>query len=229
MSPLPRPCLCLVTDRCAVTPGARTIRDELNGLDAQLDAACDAGVDMIQVRERDLEGSTLTTFVRRLVARAPAGTRVLVNDRADVAVATGAAGVHLRSDGPSASRVRVIAPGPWLIGRSIHTPAEAAQSGEADYLIFGTVFPSRSKPIGSPVSGIESLRDACALSPVPVIAIGGISADKADGCRVAGAAGLAAIELFLPHGRTPGALGAAEAVKALRGAWGGMLQLPRLA
>ena len=229
MIPLPRPCLCLVTDRRLVTPDARTITDELNGLDAQLDAACAAGVDVIQVRERDVDGGALTAFVRRLVSRAPAGTRILVNDRADVAGATGAAGVHLRADGPPVSRVRAIAPGPWLMGRSIHAPGEAARPDGADNLIFGTVFPSQSKPAGSPVSGVESLREACAMSPVPVLAIGGVRPDNVDACRMAGAAGVAAIGLFLPRGRTPDALGPAEAVKALRRAWGGMLQLPRFA
>lgn len=230
MIPLPRPCVCLVTDRRAVAPDARTTRDELSGLDEQLDAACGAGVDLIQVRERDIDGGALSAFVRRLVTRAPAGTRIIVNDRVDVAGAAGAAGVHLRADGPPASRVRAIAPGPWLIGRSVHTAVEAdAAADGADYLFFGTVFPSRSKPGGSPVSGIEGLGAACAVSLVPVIAIGGITADKVDACRRAGAAGVAAIGLFLPRGRTPEALGPAEAVKALRAAFGGMLQLPRFA
>ena len=229
MIPLPRPCVCLVTDRRAVTPDARTTRDELIGLEAQLDAACEAGVDLIQVRERDIDGGALSAFVRRLVTRSPAGTRIVVNDRADVAGAAAAAGVHLRADGPPASRVRTAAWGPWLIGRSIHTSDEAAGANDADYLIFGTVFPSRSKPEGSPVSGIDGLGAACTASRLPVLAIGGISPDRVDACRAAGAAGVAAIGLFLPVGRTPGALGPAEAVRALRGAWGGMLQLPRFA
>lgn len=220
MTPLPRPCVCLVTDRRAATPGARTLRDEIVGLEAQLDEALAAGIDLIQVRERDLDAATLCALTARLAGRAPAKTRVIVNDRADVARAARAAGVHLRADGPSISRVRALGLAGWTVGRSAHTADEVDRAGEADYLIFGTVFVSRSKGAGAPVSGVEALRAAAARTPVPVLAIGGITPDRVAACRDAGAAGVAAIGVFLPMGRTAGALGAAEAVRSLRRAWG---------
>jgi thiamine-phosphate diphosphorylase len=212
-----------------VTPDARTLRDEILGLERQLAAACDAGVDIVQVRERDLDAATLCAIVRHVVSRATPATRVIVNDRADVAAAAGAAGVHLRADGPPAVRVRALRPVPWIVGRSVHTPAEAARAADADYLLCGTVFASRSKPAGAPVGGIEALRETCAIAVPPVLAIGGMTPARVAECRAAGAAGVAAIGVFLPAGRTADSLGPAEAVAALRQAWGEMLQLPRRA
>jgi thiamine-phosphate pyrophosphorylase len=215
---LPRPCLCLVTDRRAVAPAARSLRLELLGLQVQLDEAIDAGIDLIQIRERDLDAATLVTLVTGLVRRAPTGVRIVINDRADVAVAAGAAGVHLRADGPPMARVRSLGPAGWLVGRSIHD-ADEADASDADYLIFGTVFGTRSKPAGSPVAGLEALRHACGRTSVPVLAIGGITPARAGTCRATGAAGLAAIGAFLPPGSTPDALGPAVAVRAFREAW----------
>ena len=229
MTPWPLPCLCLVTDRRAVTPDARTLRDEILGLERQLDAACEAAVDIVQVRERDLDAATLLGLVRRVVGRATQATRVVVNDRADVAVTAGAAGVHLRADGPPAARVRTLQPGPWVVGRSVHTPAEAAQAADLDYLLCGTVFPSGSKSAGAPVGGLDTLRETCAVARPPVLAIGGINPARVAACREAGAAGVAAIGVFLPAGRTADALGPVAATAALRKAWFEMLQLPRRA
>jgi thiamine-phosphate pyrophosphorylase len=225
MAALLRPCLCLVTDRRAAAPNARSLRAELLALQAQLDEAIGAGIDLIQIRERDLDAATLVTLVSDVMRRAPANPRVIfnininvnVNDRADVALVTGA-GVHLRADGPPVMRVRTLGPAEWLIGRSIHSPDEAAAC-DADYLIFGTVFGTRSKPAGSPVAGVDALRDACARTSVPVLAIGGITPARAGACRDAGAAGLAAIAAFLPRGSSPGAPGPAEAIRAFRDAW----------
>jgi thiamine-phosphate pyrophosphorylase len=89
----------------------------------------------------------------------------------------------------------------------------------AEYLIFGTVFGTRSKPAGSPVAGVEALRAACAGTSIPVLAIGGITPARAAACRDAGAVGLTAIGAFLPRGATPDALGPAEAIRAFRDAW----------
>jgi thiazole tautomerase (transcriptional regulator TenI) len=212
-----------------VTPDARTLRDEILGLEAQLDAACEEAVDIVQVRERDLDAAALLGLVRRVVGRATPATRVVVNDRADVALAAGAAGVHLRSDGPPAARVRALQPGPWIVGRSVHMPGEAARAGDLDYLLCGTVFPSGSKPAGAPVGGLDTLRETCAVARPPVLAIGGITPARVAACREAGAAGVAAIGVFLPAGRTADALGPVAAAAALRKAWFEMLQLPRRA
>jgi len=215
---LPRPCLCLVTDRRAVNPDARTVREEVLALEAFLDEAIDAGIDLIQVRERNLETAVLHGMVIRTVARASqTTTRVLVNDRADVAAAAGAHGVHLRGDAPPGARVRELVGTSALIGRSIHDPAESAD--DADYFVFGTVFRTGSKPSDAPVAGLDALAAAARRSLAPVLAIGGMTPDRAPACRQAGAAGVAAIGVFLPPGRTKHALGPAAGVAALRAAW----------
>jgi thiamine-phosphate pyrophosphorylase len=217
MSPIPRPCLCLVTDRRRLIPGARTRRDELLALERWLDEAIDAGIDLIQIRERDLDASILRAVAGNVANRARGTpTLVVVNDRADVAVAAGAAGVHLRADGPPVERIRALGPTGWIVGRSVHTVDEVRRHASADYLIFGTVFPSASKGGGAPAQGIAALTAAVQAAAPPVLAIGGVTIDRAVECAAAGAAGIAAIGLFLPEGQAPEALGAARAVRALR-------------
>jgi len=172
--------------------------------DALIDRAAEAarrGVDVIQVRERDLPDRDLVALVRRVVeVTAGTGARVLVNDRLDVAVAAGAAGVHLRSDSPSASRIRAIAGSGLLIGRSVHSTPEvdaAVADGGCDYLMFGTVFPSSGKPEGHPIAGLDALKDVCRRSPLPVVAIGGVDRSRVEHIEAAGAAGFAAVGLFM--------------------------------
>lgn len=224
------PLVCLVTDRKRLAPEARTLHDECVALERQADEAAAAGVDLIQIRERDMEARELTALVARIAVRSTGFARVVVNDRADVALAADADGVHLRADSPPASTVRELtaidpaAPHPtgrasWLIGRSIHSVDDARTHVDADYLIFGTVFASRSKPEGALVAGIEALADAAVIASAPVLAIGGITPAGVPACRDAGAAGVAAIELFLPKGRTAAALGPAGAVTAIQAAW----------
>ncbi|MCA1652313.1 MAG: thiamine phosphate synthase [Acidobacteria bacterium] len=159
-------------------------------------AAARAGVDLIHVRERDLADRALVDLVSSVVeAVAGTATAVVVNDRPDVALAAGAHGVHLRADSLPPHAVRRIAPPGFLIGRSVHSEDEARlveQEGGADYLVFGTVFPSRSKPDRSP-AGIDALRRACAAVRLPVLAIGGMTVERAVDVARAGASGIAAI------------------------------------
>jgi thiamine-phosphate pyrophosphorylase len=166
----------------------------------RLIAAADAGAALIQVRERLLSDRDLLAFTRELVDRArESACRVMVNDRLDVALAAGAHGVHLKSDGPAGPDVRRLTPPGFLVGRSIHTADEATacnQAGGYDYLLFGTVFRSDSKPDGHQPSGVEALARACAATRLPVLAIGGIDADRASAVARAGAAGMAAISTF---------------------------------
>jgi thiamine-phosphate diphosphorylase len=160
--------------------------------------AARAGVDLIQVREPGLGDRTLMDFTREAVD-AIRGTpcRILVNDRFDIARIANASGVHLRSDSCPAARIRAAAPAAFLIGRSVHDVAEAeAAAPGCDYLIFGTVFPSTSKPAGHHASGLEALREVCAAVRIPVLAIGGISVGNVRDVASAGAAGVAAISLF---------------------------------
>jgi thiamine-phosphate pyrophosphorylase len=144
---------------------------------------------------------------------------VLVNDRADIVINIPGIGLHLKSDGPPVALVRRLTGTHRLIGRSAHTIIDPAVVDGADYLVFGTVFPSESKPQGAPVAGLEALRDACAAMTVPVLAIGGVTPDRVADCKRAGAAGVAAIGVFLPPGRSPNALGTRAAALALRDAW----------
>jgi len=163
--------------------------------------AAGRGVDIVQVRERDLDDRSLVVLVEQIVGAVNGtATRVLVNDRADVAIAAGAHGVHLRGDSPPASRVRATLPPGFLLGRSVHSLDEidaAAADGACDYLMFGTVFPSAGKPLAHPVAGLEGLREACRRSPLPVIAIGGIDETRIPDIERAGAAGFAAIAMFM--------------------------------
>lgn len=192
--------ICLVTDRRRLAPDAGN-EEAVARLVELAVAAARAGVDLIQVRERDLEARLLSELVARCV-RETAGTpaRVLVNDRIDVALAAGAAGVHLRGDSPEAGRVRAIAPPGFLVGRSVHSAAEASAAaghGGLDYLVFGTVFPSASKDAGHAIAGVEELARAVRLAKIPVLAIGGVTSERADVVARAGAAGVAAIGLFV--------------------------------
>src|SRR5579864_5788494 len=196
-----RPTLCLVTDRRRLTRSARTTRAELAALEAAIDEAAAAGIDVIQIRERDLEAADLAAFVARVVQRMRGtATRVVVNERADVARAAGADGVHLRGDGPPVDRIRAWGPSTWWVGRSIHSPAEAMRHQAADYLLFGTTFASTSKPPGAPVAGVAALGEAARASARPIWAIGGVTPETAPACIEAGAKGVAAIAAFLDDG-----------------------------
>jgi thiamine-phosphate diphosphorylase len=161
--------------------------------------AARAGVHLIQIREPDLDGGPLASLVDRCL-EAVGGTRarVLVNDRLDVALAAGAHGVHLPGHGFSASRVRIAVPSGFLIGRSVHHASEAArvaEEGAVDYLVFGSVYPTASKA-GIAPAGVAGLAAAVAAVSVPVLAIGGITAERMPDVSRSGAAGIAAIGMF---------------------------------
>ena len=186
--------ICLVTNRRRLTGLASD--DGIEPLLSLIDRAAQAGVDLVQIRESDLEDQVLEDVVRRAVAlTSQTSTRVVVNDRVDVALAAGAAGVHLKATSMSAQRVRQLAPKGWLVGRSVHDTAEAVRvtaSGEVDYLVGGTVFETRSKPGQVPI-GPDGLAAMVHAVEVPVLAIGGVTVDRARLVGQSGAAGLAAI------------------------------------
>ncbi len=199
--------LCLVTHRVRLAARLRRTVDvdgELDLVVAQARAAAAAGVDLIQVREADLGAGALARLVVRVIdAARPSGTRVVVSDRLDVALATAADGVHLKEGSVPVQAARRLAPARFLVGQSVHgvDAARDAAGAGADYLVFGTVFATRSKPAGWPVAGIGALAEAvAAVTPVPVLAIGGAGAATAARIRATGAAGLAAIDAFLPDG-----------------------------
>jgi thiamine-phosphate pyrophosphorylase len=193
--PLRLPGLCIVT-RARGRDGSV----ERHALLDRLAAAADAGATMVQVRERQFDDRDLLTFLQELIARVrPAGAQVMVNDRTDLAMAAGADGVHLKSHAPPTADVRRIAPPGFLIGRSVHGEDEAAAveaAGGCDYLIFGTVFPSPSKPVDHPVAGVNGLAAVCRRVRLPVLGIGGITPERIGAVLDAGAAGIAAVSLF---------------------------------
>ena len=187
------PVICLITDRARDAGGADATVERVRW-------AARAGVHLVQVRERDLDGGPLTRLVRRCVdVVRGSSTRVLVNDRLDVALAAGAHGVHLRADSMPAARVRTLCPAGFLVGRSVHARDEAIDAvaaGGLDYLLFGTVFASASKP-GRPPAGVAALGDVASAITIPVLAVGGVTPDKVGEVVTAGAAGFAAIGMFV--------------------------------
>jgi thiamine-phosphate pyrophosphorylase len=165
--------------------------------------AAHAGADWIQIREKDLSGSELFELVRFAVAAARGShTKILVNDRLDVAVAAEASGVHLGEASLPVEAVsqwrRVKGRDDFLIGASCHSLSSALKAGEcgADYIYFGPVYATPSKAAYGPAQGIARLREVCSDVQIPVIAIGGITVQNAAECIAAGAAGIAAIRMF---------------------------------
>jgi thiamine-phosphate diphosphorylase len=191
--------LCLVTDRRRLCGHEAVTFDETRvRLREQVESAVDAGVDIIQLRERDLEARDLVTFAADLVrVTRSTPTRVVVNDRLDVALAAGADGVHLRSDSMSAAAVRRLAPPGFIVGRSVHGVDEAIAAGEVDYLVAGTVFDTASKSGPHRLLGLAGLRAIVEAVRVPVLAIGGVGMDQLDAIADTGTSGVAAIGLFL--------------------------------
>lgn len=162
------------------------------------EAAVAAGIDLVQIREKKLNIRVLFELASQ-TAEITRGTptQLLINDRADVAAGAGADGVHLTTRSIPVAAVRTSFP-ELLIGVSTHCveEAEQARAGGADFVVFGPVFEPLSKTHGTPV-GIEALtRVASALTPLPVIALGGIALGNVAQCARAGAAGVAAITMF---------------------------------
>lgn len=212
MSPLNKsersPLLCYVTDRRSLitskpADARKTLLDKIAG-------AADAGVDWIQIREKDLSGKELSWLAREAAERAAscvmsgAGrVRVLVNDRLDVALAAQADGAHLGENSLPPQEARRLVAGlhrekNFMIGVSCHglDAAKAAERDGANYVFFGPVFATPSKAAYGAPQGLERLAAVCSAVYVPVLAIGGITLENCASCLSAGAAGIAAIRLF---------------------------------
>jgi thiamine-phosphate pyrophosphorylase len=173
-----------ITDRKSAggfRPLLEVIRDQMH-----------LGIDFIQIREKDISARELFEFtltvleVRQIGGNHPLPTKILVNSRADVALATGADGVHLPADAPYECL-----PG-LLVARSCHTLDEVKKA-KADIVTFGPVFDTPGK--GSPL-GLASLKAACQVAGKPVFALGGVNWENAADCMAAGATGIAGIRLF---------------------------------
>ena len=193
--------LCLVTDRRRL--GALLGLPEGDWADAltqQVTGAAAGGVDFIQVREPDLEAAELAALVRALIAAsASSGARVLVNDRIDVALATGASGVQLKEQSILPSDVRRIAPREFVIGCSVHDVSAVAARKSADFLTAGTVMPTASKRAVDYLSKDGLSRIVEAAAGQPVLGIGGLDLDSIPLLASTGAAGMAAIGAFMPQ------------------------------
>ena len=165
-----------------------------------LAAALRGGVDAVQVRNKSLPAADLLAAAR---AAAPlcraAGALLLINDRIDVALLCGADGVHLAGRSlPPADARRIF---PRLLGLSVHDVAGARDAAAAgvDYVTFGHVFPTGSKP-GLPPQGLRALRSVVEAVEIPVLAIGGISPENAPDVLATGCAGVAVISSILAAG-----------------------------
>ncbi|HEY2544886.1 MAG TPA: thiamine phosphate synthase [Candidatus Acidoferrum sp.] len=204
--------LCYVTDRHSLRTPAQT--DSLQPLLEKIELLAAAGIDWIQLREKDLSGKQSAVFARdalrgvsNLARQAPIPGRILVNDRLDVAIAEQADGAHLGENSLAAGdAVRLVRSGhvtttltrEFLVGVSTHSrdAAKSAASAGVDYVFFGPVFATPSKAAYGSPQGLEQLAEVCASVTIPVLAIGGITLENASACFSAGAAGIAAIRLF---------------------------------
>jgi len=197
-------------------PGASGGRD----LVALADAVLAAGARWLQLRAKETTTRELTALARRLAERArAAGGVLIVNDRLDVALAVGAAGVHLGQADLPASEARRLAPG-LVLGVSSHglEQARRAQAGGADYVALGSIYPTGSKPSFELV-GLEALRLVRPHVTVPLVAIGGITLERVPAVLAAGADAVAVISA-IGLARDPGEATAAflAAIRQRRGA-----------
>ena len=206
-----------ITDRSAFPGDESTRRRRLLEKIAE---AARAGVDYIQLREKDLTSRELESLARQAVCAIreakklfpspwPPAPALLINSRTDIARAVEADGVHLRASDVSPQVVgaiwkecgagalaRELSPRCPLIAVSCHSPAEVAQAAEngTTFAVFAPVFEKKDSPETKP-AGLELLRQACEVR-IPVLALGGITLENAHSCLEAGAAGIAAIRLF---------------------------------
>jgi thiamine-phosphate pyrophosphorylase len=182
--------LCYITDRRALEP---------KPLLPRILDAIQAGVDLIQIREKDFATRELVRLVAGAVERAR-GTqsRIVVNDRLDVALALGAAGVHLGTQSMPAKDVRACVPPDFLIGVSCHSVQETvdADAAGADYVVLGPIFSTPSKLAYGPPLGLATLHEAASRVKLPILALGGITVERVKACLEAGATGIAGISVF---------------------------------
>ncbi len=206
---LPEPCLCLVTDRLLAGAGELAHRVSL---------AVEGGVDLVQLREKDLPGSQLLKLAKEL--RGAIGTRasLIVNDRAEVAAEVGAQGVQLGEEAVPVKTARKLLPSGALIGRSVHSVEAAldAVSEGADFLVVGTMYATDSHP-GVPPGGPALMLAVAQECRVPLIGIGGIARENLSEVVAAGASGVAVIRSILAAPDPRAAAG--ELKQTLTDAW----------
>jgi thiamine-phosphate pyrophosphorylase len=171
---------------CGARPGGRKLPDVLS-------AALAGGVDIVQLREKQMDDDALTAVAQEALALcARAGALLIVNDRPGVALAAGADGVHVGQDDMPLAEVRGLVGGDLLIGLSTHAPAEVDAAGQADYIGVGPVHATPTKP-GRPAVGLDLVRYAARHAPTPFFAIGGIDAGNIGAVVNAGATRVAVV------------------------------------
>jgi len=163
-------------------------------------AAVTAGIDLVQIREKNLSASVLYQLSAS-AARVTRGsaTKLLINDRSDIAAAAGADGVHLTTHSLPTDVVRRMFGDEFLIGVSTHSAQEAniARRSGADFVVFGPVFETASKSKYGAPQGLTYLEKvSLELSPFPVLALGGMTIGNVSDCIHAGAQGVAGIRMF---------------------------------
>jgi thiamine-phosphate pyrophosphorylase len=193
------PILYLIT-RGATTEATTANAPEFAQILKQIAEAVAAGIDLIQIREKQATTRLLFDLVSEAASLTRGSTtQVLVNDRADVAAGAGADGVHLTTRSLDAATIRRTFGADLLIGASTHTLHEArtARDQGADFVVFGPVFETASKRAFGPAKGTVELSDVVReLRDFPVLALGGITLSNAADCLAAGASGIAGISLF---------------------------------
>jgi thiamine-phosphate pyrophosphorylase len=185
---------------CCISEGhadGRNFHENKSDIISMVRRAPSAGVDLFQIREKSLSGAQLFELVEGAVlASRGSGLRVIVNGRADIAMAANADGVHLPGDGLPVAALRSHVPEGFIIGVSTHSPAEAlaARDAGADYITYSPIFDSPGK---GPSVGLRSLSEICkGVAPLPVIALGGVDGTNIDDVLKHGAAGYAAIRFL---------------------------------
>ena len=161
-------------------------------LAAVVGEAIEGGVNVVQLREKDLPAGELLALARQLRGVCGPQALLIINDRLDVALLCGADGVHLGETSVPVAAARQLLPPSMLVGRSVHAvnPARQAELDGADYVLVGSVFQTPSHPDVTP-AGTDLIRNVRTRLTIPVLAIGGINPDNAADCWAAGANGLA--------------------------------------
>lgn len=212
---LSQPATYLITSG-ATTPATTPSSEDFQSVLALLRAAVHARITLFQLREKNLSARVLYGLAARSAEITHGtSTRLLINDRADIARAAGADGVHLTAHSLDASIIRRTFGPDFLIGVSTHSLAEArlARDGGADFAVFGPIFDTPSKQAYGAPPGLRALSEAAqTLSPFPLIALGGIALKSVSKVLHAGAMGVAAIRLFSDRDKLE------EIATAIRGA-----------
>lgn len=169
------------------------LRDGLDGLVRRALAAVRGGATMVQLRLKDADARTQVEVARALLGALPGDVPLVVNDRADVALAAGAAGVHVGADDLPVAAVRRLAPAGFIIGASVGEDGEVAGSRGADYVGIGPVYGTASKVDAGSAIGVDEVARLAALCGVPAVAIGGIDAGNAGAVMRSGVRGVAVI------------------------------------